>query len=207
MRKAFFGFAAAVLLVLSGGPESAASEPRTASEFIGGLAERALATMQRSDTTPELRTGTFRTIFQEGFDIPFIGRFVLGRYWRVATEEQRAEYLAAFSEYIVQTYSQRLGVYAGERFEVRGERPVGDGDILVETRIVRPTAQAVPADWRVRRGEDGRFRVIDVLVEGVSMAVTQRSEFASVAQRNGVDGLIEMLQARVGRLAPRRAPS
>lgn len=206
MQRILSTLGAAVLLLMVGSQNAAQAGPGTASGFIDGLAERALATMQSGEASADRRIETFRKIFREGFDIPFIGRFVLGRYWRVASEEQRAEYLEAFSEYIVQTYSQRLGVYAGERFEVRGERTVSDGDIIVETRIVRPVGPSVPADWRVRPNTDGGYRVIDVLIEGVSMAVTQRSEFASVAQRDGVDGLIEVLQARVTRLSASRSP-
>ncbi len=79
------------------------------------------------------------------------------------------------------------------------ERPTGAKDVVVSTRIDRPSGPPIAAEWRVR-ATDNRLRIIDVSVEGVSMVVTQRSEFASVIQRNGVEGLIEVLRAHTTKM-------
>jgi phospholipid transport system substrate-binding protein len=139
----------------------------------------------------------FRELLREDFDVPGIARFVLGRYWNAATEEQRAEYVRLFEDYISLAYSTRLAEYTGEKFKVTGSRPDADGAI-VSSQIIRPAGgPPVKVDWRLT-GRNGVYKISDVSVDGISMAVTQRSEFASVIQHNGgqVQGLITMLRER-----------
>jgi phospholipid transport system substrate-binding protein len=172
-----------------------AAEVDGAQEFIRRLAQDAIAVLQRNDVTLEQREQTFRRLLSDGFEMEFIGRFVLGRAWRAATPEQQQDYLNVFREYVLKTYSRRLGGYAGEQFAVTGARAAGKQDVLVQTRIDRPAAAAIVADWRVRQF-DGNFKIIDIAVEGVSMAVTQRAEFAAVVNRDGLEGLLQALRAR-----------
>ena len=183
----------------AGGVADAAAQTGEASRFVRQLGGEAIATLQSSGLTLEEREARFHTILRDGFDLPFIGRFVLGRYWKKIDAEQRSDYQNLFSEYVLQIYSARLGGYAGETLTVVSERPAGSKDVGVLTRIDRPSGPPIMADWRVRI-TDSRPRIIDVAVEGVSMVVTQRAEFAAVIQRNGFDGLIEVLRARTTKL-------
>ena len=144
------------------------------------------------------REAIVRKLLQQGFDVAFMGRFVMGRHWRRVGPEQRDDYQRVFGEFLVKTYASRLGGYAGETFGVSGVQPAGKKDSLVHTVINRPSSPPLKASWRVRE-INGQPRIIDVMVEGISMVVTQRFEFASVIQRNGVDGLIEALGARSAR--------
>ena len=101
-------------------------------------------------------------------------------------------------------YATRLAEYTGEKFKVTGSRPDGEGAI-VSSHIIRPGGAApVKVDWRLT-GRNGVYKISDVSVDGISMAVTQRSEFASVIQHNGgqVQGLIAMLRERTGGSAVR----
>ena len=79
----------------------------------------------------------FRELLREDFDVPGIARFVLGRYWNIATEEQRAEYVKLFEDYIAMAYATRLAEYTGETFKVTGSRPEADGAI-VSSQILAP---------------------------------------------------------------------
>ena len=97
-------------------------------------------------------------------------------------------------------YSAMLGGYAGETMAVVSEQAAGEKDILVHTRIDRPSGPPIEAHWRVR-SKDGNQRIIDVMVEGISMAVTQRAEFRSVIKRHGIDGLIQILDAQSNKLS------
>ncbi len=194
---------AAAFLAVALVPAWAGTPAGTASAFIKSLGDEAIRTLQAPNTTLEQRETNFRGILARGFDMAFIGRFVLGRYWRAATPDQRSEYLQAFTEYVLQVYSARLGGYAGETLRVLSERPAGAKDVVVNTRIERPSGPPVEAAWRVRL-VNGPPRIIDVAVAGVSMAVTQRDEFASVVQRRQVDGLIEMLRMRTDKLPAQR---
>ena len=198
-------FLTVVLIVLTGGlapaiPAAAAADPAA---LISNLGSRALEVLGK-DATQQQRVARFRELLREDFDVPGIARFVLGRYWNAATEEQRAEFVKLFEEYIALAYSTRLAEYTGETFKVTGSRPDADGAI-VSSQIIRPAgAQPVKVDWRLT-GRNGAYKIADVSV-GISMAVTQRSEFASVIQHNGgqVQGLITMLRERTAGSGPRQ---
>jgi phospholipid transport system substrate-binding protein len=151
------------------------------------------------------RQRAFRALLRRGFDLPTVGRFVLGRYWRQADEAERWEFLHLFEDYIVATYSVRLGNYAGDMLKIAGYRGEADGDAIVASRISRPDGPAVRVDWRLRRHGDA-WQVIDIVVEGVSLAVAQRTEFASVIRNSGgrVAGLISQLRRKTAALDRQR---
>jgi phospholipid transport system substrate-binding protein len=164
--------------------------------LISDLGSRALEVLGKGSAESQ-RVTRFRELLREDFDVPGLARFVLGRYWNTATEEQRAEFVKLFEEYVARAYATRLAEYAGEQFKVTGSRPDGDGAIVF-SQILPPAGQApIKVDWRLT-GRNGAYKISDVSVDGISMAVTQRSEFASVIQHNGgqVEGLIAMLRQK-----------
>lgn len=176
----------------------AAASPQaieSAAAFIRKLAGQAIGILQSSNVRLAAREAQFRVLMSNGFDMPFIARFVLGKHWRKATPQQRSDYVALFTEFILQTYSRRMGGYSGQSFAVAGARAAGKRDILVRTRIVRPGGPPIKADWRVRPN-GSEYRIIDIMVEGVSMGVTQRSEFNAVVRQRGMPGLLQALRAR-----------
>jgi phospholipid transport system substrate-binding protein len=143
------------------------------------------------------------SVLDEGTDVSLLGQLVLGRYWRQANPSQRTEYLILFRRYMFQTFVQRLRQYvgsdlgaAGERFQIIASRPVGTRDVLVQSRVAPPSSQPLRVDWRLRE-RPGEPVIIDLIVEGISLLVTQRSEFAAVLERGGIDRLLGELQARV----------
>jgi phospholipid transport system substrate-binding protein len=170
------------------------------SEFIAGLGDRAVSALTGPDLSRSEREARFRELLDSHFDVPAIGKFVLGRYWRVATEEEKQEFLGLFEEFLIKGYARRFAEYSGETFEVRNVRQEAGGQSLVQSLVIRPSAENVRVDWRVQGTSEGSFRIIDVIVEGLSMAATQRDEFASVIQSKGgkVAGLIEVLRQKVG---------
>ena len=166
-----------------------------ARSFIATLGEQAIQVL--GPGVPEVqRQARFRELFRDDFDLPGIGQFVLGRYWRVATPQEQRDFLSLFQEYLVRAYSARLGQYGGEPFRVTGVRPNGE-ETVVTSEIVRRNGAPIEVDWYLT----GRspYKITDVYVGGVSMKVTQRDEFASVIQRNGgrVDALIAQLRQKL----------
>lgn len=160
---------------------------------------------QLSDTSMlmEERETRFRVLFREHFDVSAIGRFVLGRYWRRADKASRKEFLAIFEDVMVQRFAPQFAGYAGTGFNIGVIRPLQDkGQFIVSSTIKSPKSETVAVDWRVREHE-GRFTVIDVIGEGVSMALTLRSEYASVIKSSGgkVEGLTTVLRERMGNSA------
>jgi len=201
-RRTFLGslLAATLATGLLAGTSAHADTAVSPSEFIAGLGERAVSALTGPDLSRDEREARFRELLDSHFDVPTIGKFVLGRYWRTATEEEKQEFLGLFEEFLVKGYARRFAEYSGEKFEVRNVREDAGGESLVQSLVIRPGAENVRVDWRIQSGGDKGFRIVDVIVEGLSMAATQRDEFASVIQSKGgkVAGLIEVLRTKVG---------
>lgn len=173
-------------------PVSAAEEP---ADFIGILGARAINELTAKDLSQADREIKFRQLLKEHFDMPTIGRFVLGRYWNLATEAERTEYLKLFEDFVVRSYAVRFSGYSGETFAVKGSSPGPKTATFVHSKVMRGSAEPIRVDWRVEPRGD-RLVITDIVIEGVSMSVTQRSEFASVIQSSGgkVEGLLEALR-------------
>lgn len=178
----------------------AQAKEKAAESFVQDLGQEALDTLDQ-DVSQEQLSDEMRSWLNSYFDTDVISRFALGRYWRQADDAQKKEYNKLFNELIVSTYSRRLQEYSGEDFEVRGQTKLNDRDTMVHSKII-PTNSGAPStqvDWRVRK-INGKLKIVDVNVEGVSMSVTQRNEFASVIKNNGnkVEALLDALRQKVG---------
>lgn len=191
----FFGLGL-MMATAYGGPAQASdsTSPERAARFIDGIGSRAIKALADPSSAQADKEAKVRALLSEGLDLTTIGRFALGRSWQVVTNAQRDEYSKLFHEYVLNTYSRRLAAYSGETFKVMGAQPIADTDAIVMTTIERLNGPPVSAGWRVR-AEDAGYKVVDVVVEGVSMALTQRQEFASVVQNKGFDGLLDSLRS------------
>ena len=169
------------------------TSPERATRFIDDLGSRAITVLADPVATQSDKQDKVRALLTEGLDLATIGRFALGRAWQAATEPQRGEYTALFREYVLNSYARRLTAYSGETFKIVGAQPIADTDALVMSVIERPNGAPVEAGWRVRAEEQG-YKVVDVAIEGVSLALTQRQEFAAVIQSKGFDGLLDSLR-------------
>jgi len=168
--------------------------------FIQTLGNRAIKILSSPNRSIREREEKFREILRNDFAMDTIGRFVAGRYWREMTPKQKMTYQKLFSEWVLKTYSIRLGGYSDEKLRVIKTTSTGKQDVIVQTRIEKASGDGFNTNWRVRR-VNGRYVIIDVYIEAVSMAVTQRSEFDAVFRRRGVDGLINLLRDRLSKLS------
>ena len=191
---------AAIFATLVAMGNAAIASEQDAALLIHRLGNQSIEMMRVPGLSEDERKHRFRGLLIQGFDIAFIGRFVLGRYWRRATPGQRADYTALYGEFFLQSYASRLVDYAGQTLVVTGARQANTRDFVVRSLIQRPGGQPIVAHWRVRE-IGGRYRIIDIMVEGVSLAITQRSEFASLARRGGLEGLISTLRERTGSIS------
>jgi len=178
-----------------------------AEDFIRSAGVKAFTSLSK-DLTEEKRADRFREILLETFDLRVIARFTLGRYWRSASIKQRDDYLELFEDYIVKAYLHRFGDLSGHTFEIKRSQEINARDRLVlseiKAREIKPPIRVkskppIRINWRVRL-RDSTYRVIDVVVEGVSMSVTQRDEFAAVIRRSGgkIDGLLSAMRLKAG---------
>ncbi len=157
------------------------------SEFVTDLTVQAFATLRDTSLGDSERFAKFRSLLSQSVDLPRVGRFVMGANWRRATPAQQAEYQSLFKDYIIAAYAGRLRAYTDAAITVKTTTPMDKGEYLVSSLIKRPgNPEPIHVDWRLREVE-GKLLVLDMTIEGISMALTQRSEFASIIQQNGGD--------------------
>lgn len=202
--KRFVLTLAVIFVAWGGSPAVADTSPDKAKAFIGGISGQALKVLRADGVKLGDKEEQVRSLLAENIDLDLIGRFVLGRAWRSASAEHRDQFRALFREFVLRTYSRRLGGYSGQTIEIVGAWPVGKTDVLVTTRLSRPSGPPIELGWRVRNGPDGH-KILDVVVSGVSMTVTQRSEFRSVLSKQGMEGLIQLLRVQVSKIAARES--
>jgi len=171
-----------------------------AQALVSKLADRALEILADKSLDKAGREVQFAKLFTDNFHTRSIGVFVLGRYWRRATPAQRKAYLAVFRRFIVKTYTVRLSQYAGEKFRVRRASGPDNGAYVVESEILQKNRPSIPLRWSIRRASTG-LKIVDVVIENLSMAQTQRADFAAILRQTGsVDGLIKALEAKMAKL-------
>lgn len=196
-------FVTAILTFAAPGVVKAAesTDQKEAAAFLQDLGEEAIAVLADKEQPLQAREETVEGLLREHLELETMGRFVLGPEWRKASADQREAYVELFSEFVVRTYSRRLGGYGGQQFEVTGTSQAGKSDALVVTAITSGDGSPpVKAGWRVKTASNGKLKIVDVIVEGVSMLQTQRSEFDSVVRRSGLEGLMTLLQEKLADL-------
>jgi len=198
VRRMVAVLALAFAALLCGGAPGRAAATDAAS-FMNDLGTRVLQIINDKATPEAERKEQFRKLAEDAFDIPRIARFVLGRYWTTANDEQRKQFIAAFETYMIQVYWSRFSSYNGETFKVSATQDEGNGTILVTTAINRPDTGQPPVkiDWHIVKSGDS-FKIQDASLEGVSQALAYRDEFSSIIERNNgqVSALIDQLNAR-----------
>ena len=192
----------AAMIVVSGGGLAHADDAAFADDaknFIQGLTADAINSLAVADIEKDERRKRFRRLMLDKFAFKGIAKWVLGRYWRKASADERKEFMALFEDLMVITYADRFETYSGEKIEI-GKAEIRNGkDALVHSRLIRgESTEPVDVIWRVRRSEE-MFKIVDVMVEGLSMGLTQQKEFSSVIRKNGgkVNGLLVELRKRI----------
>lgn len=177
-----------------------AGDRADAGAFLASLSERAIRELTQSGLSEQEKEARLRALLRDGFDFETIGRFVLGRYWRRASRSELDAFLAAFEDMIVTRFLPLFADYSGEPIKVGTVRPFGNNAnyFNVSSTIGQDDAEPVHVDWRVRH-VDGSYKVVDIVAEGVSIAVTLRSEYGAVLKQNRGDvaALTEALRQRM----------
>ncbi len=175
--------------------DSSADSKKQASDFANSLGHKALDVIT-SSASKEDKQSKLEELFVENVDIEAIAKFVLGRNWKVATDEQKTAYLENYKTFIIAHYTSNLTEFTDANFEVTKVTADDRGGNVVTMHLKRPNADDVVVDYTVRKGSDGALKVYDITVEGVSMITTQRSEFSSVVSQHNLDYLISQLAER-----------
>jgi phospholipid transport system substrate-binding protein len=190
----------AALLALPALPAAAAIDAVKASSFIQATGSELVAAIN-SGAAVARRREQVAAVLRRAVDIEGAGRFILGRFWRQATPAEQAEYAKLFEETIILNLAARFGEYQGVKFTLGRAQPNADQDVMVSTTIERPNSPAFVLDWRVAE-IGGQPRIVDMIAEGTSLRLTQRSEYASVIQRNNgqVSALLAAMRDQITRM-------
>jgi phospholipid transport system substrate-binding protein len=183
-------------------PRPAPASDPSAEQVVHGLAEAIWTTLRENGVDREGRIDELTALFETRADVGLIGRLALGRHWNRLPEAQRQEYEELFRAVVIRSLARRLYDYAADaqgaledRFRILGSGPAGERDILVRSKVFPTNGQPLALDWRLRAGDSGPM-IIDLIVEGASLLISQRSEFAAVIERQDLDGLLAELRAR-----------
>lgn len=157
-----------------------------AGAFLVDLSARAIDQLTDPAASAEEKEQRFRVLMKEGFDIEAIGRFVLGRYGRTVGRSEQEAFLDAFEDMIVFRFLPLFEDHSRDRLRVGTVRPFGSSEDIynVSSELQRKEGEPVKIDWRIRRVQT-QYKILDVIAEGVSIAVTLRSEYGSVLKQNG----------------------
>ncbi|MEM7410693.1 MAG: ABC transporter substrate-binding protein [Myxococcota bacterium] len=129
------------------------------------------------------------------FDFRTMSRLVLGRNWKRLDDGQRSEFVEAFTTYLANDYGSRLDRYEQEEVAVTGEEPKPRGDVVVKTQIVGGENDGAQVDYRMRHRND-KWRIIDVVIEGISLVANFRDQFSEVIGNQGPEGLLRKLKEK-----------
>jgi phospholipid transport system substrate-binding protein len=196
LRSVAFGLV--VLFTANGVAVPRAQAAQTdAAAFVTAFSQEGITDILAAPIANAEKQERFRDMFKTYFDLPAIGRFVLTRYWKAATPEEQARFTKLFEDVIVYTWSRRFSEYNGQSLMVQGQQPDGAEGTLVKSTIVGHNNGSFGVDWRLRKRPDG-FKVLDIVIEGVSMAITYRQDYSTViAQTGSFDGLLAQMEKQV----------
>lgn len=183
-------------------PNAALAADPSSEQVVQGLVEDIWSTLRTNGLDEARRVDELMALFEARTDVALISRLALGRYWNRLSEAQRQDYEKLFRDVVIRSMARRLDSYASdaegaieERFQILSSVPAGKRDTLVRSKVFPTNGPPLALDWRLRAGPSGPV-IIDLIVEGASLLVSQRSEFAAVIERHDLDGLLAELRAR-----------
>ena len=195
--KRCFRWASFWLLVLALGKVQATP---TAEEVVMTTTDQVLARIEAEQATlnahPEQVYDLVNELIIPHFDFVKISKYVLGRYWRTASVDQKKAFIAEFRTFLVRVYATTLFEYSGQTIKyLPAHNDPNSKTVIVKTEIEQPGAQSIPIDYRMYLKKDA-WKVYDIAVSGISLVTTYRSAFASDINRDGLDTLIANLAQR-----------
>jgi phospholipid transport system substrate-binding protein len=188
--------ASLLVLALLAAPASAAETPGSeAARRISKTVDEVLVVLNDPKLDSATRRQRIEAIAYDLFDFDTVSRLVVAQYWKRFSPAQRTELVKRFKAFLARTYGERIDRYTNETVELVGEREEQRGDMTVFTRIVGGQYEGAEVDYRMRQIQ-GRWRAIDVKVEGISLVLNYRDQFKSILGRKGPEGLLEALRKK-----------
>ena len=166
-------------------------------KFVSNFADNAISILSNESLNASQKNIQFTELVMSSIDMNLISKFVLSKYWKLATDDQKKEYLAAFKQYFISSYANKLDQYSGEKVIIVSSN-AAKKFVIVKSNIVRDGTDTlkIELDWRLLT-RDGQTKIIDLSIEGISLIIAQREEFQSFLANNdnSLDALINKLNS------------
>ena len=178
------------LAIAADGDDALVAEP---TKIIDEAAQKIVAVLARTEEPAEVRIGEIEEIAYEIFDFTTMSKLVLARNWRKLDKEKRAEFVREFRTHLSRTYGTRLDNFSDIGVDVYGAQVEVRNDVTVKSRVVGGQFDGSELAYRMRNRKEG-WKIIDVVIEGVSLVSNYRSQFATVLNGGTIDDLITKLK-------------
>ena len=185
----------------------AGASDKSPSQVVDALSNRVIAVLQDKNLTTDQRHTQIEAIAYDAMDFETLSKLVLARNWTKFSPAQQSEFIDQFKRHLSITYGRNFDTYKNEQVQILGERPEARGDVTVQTKILRGGhADDVLVDYRLRQ-HDGQWKIIDVIVENVSLVSNFRSQFQDIVATGGPDRLLTLLKEKNDKGEPLQAPA
>ncbi len=198
MKKLFAGSLLGILLLFSGSA-NAEIDAAKAEAFVKDVTTEGIEQIINANIPQAEKDARFAKLFNKALDLDFIGQFVLGRNWRTATPAQREEFIKVYRQLNISTWSKRFDEFKGREFIFKGTSPSNSaGQVFVNSVVPMDQGEPAKVVWRVRE-KGGQYKIVDIIIENVSLAITARNEYTAFIKNNpgGVDALIANLKTKI----------
>lgn len=188
-----------LFLVIFSAPAFADINTEKAEDFVKKVTAQGIEELINTDVPEAEKKARFTKLFNEDLDLDFIGKFVLGRYWKMSGKEQQKRFIDVYRKLNIQTWSARFGEFKGKKFEFIGvEKSKSKDQAFVNTQVPMKEGNPAIVRWRVKE-TNGQMKIVDIIIENVSLAQTARSEYTAYINKSpdGVEGLIKNLQSKI----------
>ena len=164
--------------------------------YLNNVANQVIHVVDKSDKPNRWKTEKLMDILEDNFDITWMSKFALASNFRNLDNDLRNQYTKQYKKYLLYSYLPKLMLYSNETFKILHVTKTGKANYVVDTKVIRKDGKPpIRINYQVKDDKDnsGNYKVVDIVVEGVSAILSERSEFSSIVQNSGVAGLIKLL--------------
>jgi phospholipid transport system substrate-binding protein len=181
----------------------ASAGDRGATEVVEKLHSTLLVVMKDGDKIGyQGRYDQLAPVIQSSFDMPFVSKTVLGKYWETFNNEQRSRFIEAFTQLSIATYAANFDRYSGERFKTISQKRVSGGRILVQSQLIKSNGGQVQLDYLLHP-TGGQWRIVNIIAEGVSDLALKRADYSAFLKSKGFEALLKKLDEKINQYSRR----
>ena len=185
-------------------PSRAADDPKA---VVTRVTNAAIAALRDKAMSPDAKRKRIEEIVLADTDFDALSRLVLAQNWRKFSEAEQGAFVEQFKRHLSMTYGRDIENYRNETVAVQGVREEARGDVTVQTKILRGGgANDIIVDYRLRKLPDGQWKIIDFVIEGVSLVANFRAQFANMLNSSSPAQLIKTLEEKNAHQEPLNAP-